>query len=172
MNGHPDTSIDHHNGHHHTSTRWDTTETAEAVAVAWARWRLKTGASRALKVIFSCLFFFFDSTNEHLDGYTPFQHKASNNYTPPFSTTCPDLKLANSVTDGIIQPFMWPLVLRLWIQSILMMILGGLMGWVYRLCPIDRSHHLLFTFFIKLSVSKSGPSEDSCFEPCQPSTVF
>ena len=32
MNGHPDTSIDHHNGHHLTLTCWDTTETVEAVA--------------------------------------------------------------------------------------------------------------------------------------------
>ena len=97
MNGHPDMSINHHNGHHHTSMCWDTMEMAEAVAAAG--WWLKTGMSRALKGIFSCLFFFFDSTNKHLDSYTPLQHKVSNNYTPPFGPTCPDLNLANSVTD-------------------------------------------------------------------------
>ena len=32
MNGHPDTSIDHHNAHHLALTHWDMMETEEAVA--------------------------------------------------------------------------------------------------------------------------------------------
>ena len=31
------------------------------------------------------------------------------------------------------------------------------MGWVYRLCPIDRSHHLIFYFLYK---SSPYPSQD------------